>query len=69
MARNFPLKAALTGTGDLHQTSAGKLGIRPEKLSRIISGVINPSKTMKAKLAKLCKRKEAELFQEGYRNA
>jgi hypothetical protein len=69
MQRNIPLKIALIQRGVPLYISARKVGIAPEKLSRIISGVVIPRKSEKSALAKLCKRKIAEIFSEGFRNA
>jgi|SaaInlStandDraft_6_1057023.scaffolds.fasta_scaffold155433_2 hypothetical protein len=69
MQRNIPLKIALIQRGVPLYISARKVGIAPEKLSRIISGVVIPRKSEKSALAKLCRRKASELFPAGTRNA
>ena len=68
-AYNVALKTAMLQTPDpktgrpMTQKVAGRrTGIHQTKLSRILSGEVEPSATDRRRLAKLLQRPEAELF-------
>jgi len=61
---NLPLKVALVERGTPAYRTAMAIGIHPNKLSKFISGIQDPTKEEKERLANILNRAVDELFPE-----
>ncbi len=59
---NIPLKVALVETGQPAYKTALEVGIHPNKLSKFISGLQNPTDAEKESLSRILNRSVSELF-------
>jgi len=59
---NIPLKVALVERGTPAYKTALEVGIHPNKLSKFIAGIQDPTKSEKESLARILNRSVSELF-------
>lgn len=56
------LKLAIVQSGEPSYRIAQKIGLRPDALSKIVTGIEEPSQLVRSRLAQYLGRTEAELF-------
>jgi transcriptional regulator with XRE-family HTH domain len=62
MVHHIPLKVAILVSGKRHQDVADKAGINSTKFSHILSGRRQPTKAEKAAIARVLRKRIADVF-------